>query len=99
MSIVRNSAALVPNVSVAGVLSIAGGGTGAITAPLVLTALGVVNAQFFGTAAIKAIAYNSNSIGENVTITTGNNGLSAGPITINDGFAVTVADGATWVIL
>lgn len=75
------------------------GGTGAITAAAAKTALGVMEGQFFGTAAIKAIAYNSNSIAENVTITTGNNGLSAGPITITNGFAVTVADGATWVIL
>jgi hypothetical protein len=75
------------------------GGTGATTAAAALTALGITNGQFFGTAATKAIAYNSSSISENVTVTTGNNGLSAGPITISNGFAVTVADGATWVIL
>ena len=55
--------------------------------------------QFFGTAAIKAIAYNANSIAENITVTTGNNGLSAGPITISSGFTVTVASGAVWVIV
>lgn len=55
--------------------------------------------QFFGSAAIKAIAYNSNTIGENVTVTTGNSGLSAGPITISSGFAVTVASGSRWVVL
>jgi hypothetical protein len=55
--------------------------------------------QFFGTAAVKAIAYNANSIAENVTVTSGNNGLSAGPITINTGFTVTVQTGAVWVIV
>jgi hypothetical protein len=55
--------------------------------------------QYFGTAATKAIAYNSNTIAENVTVTAGNNGLSAGPITINTGFTVTVETGAGWVIV
>lgn len=55
--------------------------------------------QFFGSATIKAIAYNANSISENVTVTTGNNGLSAGPITINTGYTVTVQTGAVWVIV
>jgi hypothetical protein len=55
--------------------------------------------QYFGSAAIKAIAYNANSIAENVTVTTGNNGLSAGPITISSGFTVTVQTGAVWVIV
>ena len=59
----------------------------------------VAGGQYFGSAATKAIAYNSNSIAENVTVTSGNNGLSAGPITISGGFAVTVASGSRWVVL
>jgi hypothetical protein len=59
----------------------------------------VAGGQYFGSAATKAIAYNANTIGENVTVTTGNNGLSAGPITISTGFAVTVETGAVWVIV
>lgn len=55
--------------------------------------------QYFGSAAVKAIAYNSNTIAENVTVTAGNNGLSAGPITINSTFTVTVDTGAVWVIV
>jgi len=55
--------------------------------------------QYFGTAAVKAIAYNANSIGENVTVTTGNNGLSAGPITISSGYTVTVESGSVWTIV
>ena len=59
----------------------------------------VSGGQYFGSAATKAIAYNSNTIAENVTITAGNNGLSAGPITISDTYTVTVETGATWVIV
>jgi len=59
----------------------------------------VAGGQYFGSAATKAIAYNANTIGENVTVTAGNNGLSAGPITISTGFTVTVQTGANWVIV
>ena len=59
----------------------------------------VAGGQYFGSASVKAIAYNSQTIGENVTVTTGNNGLSAGPITISDGFTVTVESGAYWTIV
>jgi hypothetical protein len=69
---------------------------GAAAAPSWQTVSG---GQYFGTAATKAIAYNSATIGENVTVTTGNNGLSAGPITISSGFTVTVQSGANWVIV
>jgi hypothetical protein len=63
------------------------------------TSLAISGGQFFGAAATKAIAYNSNTISENVTVTSGNNGISAGPITIASGFTVTVANGANWVIV
>ena len=59
----------------------------------------VAGGQYFGSAATKAISYNSNTIAENVTVTAGNNGLSAGPITINTTFTVTVETGAVWVIV
>lgn len=59
----------------------------------------VAGGQYFGAASVKAIAYNSQTIGENVTVTTGNNGLSAGPITISNGFTVTVESGANWTIV
>jgi len=55
--------------------------------------------QYFGNAAVKAIAYNAQTIAENVTVTSGNNGLSAGPITVNNGYTVTVESGANWVIV
>ncbi len=59
----------------------------------------VAGGQYFGSAATKAIAYNSQSIAENVTVTTGNSGLSAGPITISSGYTVTVQSGSRWVIV
>jgi hypothetical protein len=71
-------------------------GKGLITAVSTAT---VAGGQYFGSAATKAIAYNSNTIAENVTVTAGNNGLSAGPITINTSYAVTVETGAVWVIV
>ena len=41
---------------------------------------------------------NSATISADYTITTGNNALSAGPITINSGVTVTVPSGSTWSV-
>jgi hypothetical protein len=71
-------------------------GKGLVTAVSTAT---VAGGQYFGTAAVKAIAYNAQTIAENVTVTATNNGLSAGPITINSGFTVTVETGARWIIV
>ena len=60
---------------------------------------GVNAGQYFGNATTKAIAYNSQTISENITVTSGNSGLSAGPITISSGYAVTIASGSRWVIV
>ena len=40
----------------------------------------------------------ANTIAANYSITSGNNALTAGPITINSGVSVTVPTGSTWVI-
>jgi hypothetical protein len=42
---------------------------------------------------------NSATIAANYTIGTGNNAMSAGPITVNTGVTVTVPTGSTWVIV
>jgi len=55
--------------------------------------------QMLGNALIKAISYNSQTIGENLTVAAGTNAMSAGPITVNDGYSVTVSDGAVWSIV
>ena len=46
-----------------------------------------------------AIYENTQTISSNYTLTTGTNGMSAGPITINTGVTVTVPTGSTWVIV
>jgi hypothetical protein len=71
-------------------------GKGLVTS---VTTATVAGGQYFGTAATKAIAYNSTSIAENITTTAGNNCLSVGPITIASGFSVTVASGQRWLVL
>jgi len=71
-------------------------GKGLITA---VSTSAVAGGQYFGSAASKAIAYNEDSIAENVTTTSGKNCLSVGPITIASGFSVTIASGQRWVIL
>lgn len=46
-----------------------------------------------------AIYENSQTIAASYTITTGNNAMSAGPITINSGVTVTVPSGSVWIVL
>ena len=46
----------------------------------------------------QGIHENSATIAADYTITTGNNALSAGPITINSGVTVTVPSGSTWSV-
>lgn len=58
-----------------------------------------IGLQYLGTAATKAISYNSQTIAENITVPGNVNALSAGPITINNGYTVTISDGATWSIV
>lgn len=45
------------------------------------------------------IQVNANTVAANYTIAAGNNGLSAGPISVNTGVTVTVASGAVWTIV
>ena len=42
---------------------------------------------------------NANTVSSNITIPTGQNGLSAGPVTVNSGVTVTVSSGSTWKIV
>lgn len=58
-----------------------------------------IGGQYLGTATIKAIAYNAQTIGENITISATQNGLSSGPITIDSGFTVTISSGGNWAIV
>ena len=42
---------------------------------------------------------NSTTVTANYTITTGQNAMSAGPITVNSGATVTIPSGSTWSIV
>lgn len=52
-----------------------------------------------GGATSDAIYENSAIIAENITIVTGRNGMSTGPITVNSGVTVTVESGARYVVI
>lgn len=55
--------------------------------------------QYLGTAVVKAIAFNAQSIDEDITVAADQNALSAGPITIEAGRTVTIASGGVWAIV
>jgi hypothetical protein len=80
-------------------LSLASGGITFADSTVQTTAVVGGGGQYLGTAAIKAIAYNAQTIAENITISAIQNGLSSGPITINTGFTVTIATGGSWSIV
>jgi hypothetical protein len=46
----------------------------------------------------KGLYEHSNTIAANYTIGSGNNAMSAGPITIDSGVSVTVPSGSRWVV-
>lgn len=46
-----------------------------------------------------AIYVNQDTVGQNTTINSGENGLSVGPVTVSDGITVTVASGQRWVVI
>jgi hypothetical protein len=52
-----------------------------------------------GGSTVGPIAETSQVITENYIISTGKNGLSAGPVEVGATYAVTVPAGATWVII
>jgi hypothetical protein len=45
------------------------------------------------------IHVNTNTVATSYTIATGNNGLSAGPVSVNSSITVTVSSGSTWVVV
>ena len=47
----------------------------------------------------KGLYENNSVISANYTVTSGNNAMSAGPITINSGVTVTVPTGSSWVVV
>ena len=67
---------------------------GSVTAAKINSAV-ALGGPSLGTASI--IRTNANTISENITIPANTNGMSAGPITIADGYTVTV--NGTWSIV
>lgn len=45
------------------------------------------------------IRYNAQTIAEDITVPASSNGFSAGPITINSGYTVTVTSGSYWTVI
>ncbi len=109
MTLSGTSGAAITNATLATVNSNTGSFGSASSIPVVtvnakglvtgVTTATVQGGQYFGSAASKAIAFNEDSIAENVTTTSGKNCLSVGPITIASGFTVTIASAQRWIIL
>ena len=68
---------------------------GSVTAAKINSAV-ALGGPSLGTASI--IRTNANTISENITIDNCN-GMSAGPITIADGYVVTIGNSGTWSIV
>lgn len=49
--------------------------------------------------ASNGIVINSQTVAADYTIAAANNGMSAGPITVNSGITVTISSGSTWVVV
>ena len=84
----------------AGQVGIAGANSG--TSGQVLTSggsSGAVSWQDAAAGATGVILENQQAISSNYTLTTNYNGLSVGPVTIQNSIAVTVPNGAVWMIL
>ena len=50
-------------------------------------------------AASNGIVVNSQTVASNYTIATGDNGLSAGPVTVSSGITVTISSGSVWTVV
>ena len=46
----------------------------------------------------KGLYEHAHTIAANYSITSGNNAITAGPITINSGVSVTIPTGSTWIV-
>jgi hypothetical protein len=58
-----------------------------------------IAAQYVDNQSTAVVYYNGQNVTSNITISADRNAFTAGPITINDPFSVTLNAGSTWVIL
>ena len=66
---------------------------------IVYNGSGWVNGAVGGNTTTKGLYEMANTISANYTISSGNNAMSAGPITINSGISVTIPSGSRWAIV
>jgi len=74
-------------------------GTGAAEEISVAGSLTLSGGVLTGTGGTSIIVESYQTISQNYTVTTGSNGLSAGPVSVATGYAVTVPTGQTWTVL
>ena len=89
-------------ITLSGTLGIANGGTGLTsvgTNGTVLTSNGTTASWATPSATVVPINYNLTTVSSNLTIVSGQNGFSVGPVTINSGNSVTVTSGQRWVVI
>lgn len=55
--------------------------------------------QMLGSAATKVFSYNAQTLSENITIGATQNAYAAGPVTVSDGYTLTIESGGRLVIL
>ena len=55
--------------------------------------------QFVDNQAVHVMYYNAQNVTANLTVSANQNAITAGPITIDDPYQVTLNAGSTWVIL
>ena len=77
---------------VTGVVSASGNITGSN-----ISTTGVLQAP--AAVSTNGITVNANTVAADYTIAAGNNGMSAGPMTVANGITVTIASGSTWVVV
>jgi hypothetical protein len=69
------------------------------TSGYVLTSNGTTASWAAPTGSVAPIVYNLTTVSSNLTVSSGQNGFSVGPVTINSGNSVTVTSGQRWVVI
>lgn len=59
----------------------------------------VMRGQMYGTQIPGVIEYFNKTLEESITVSDTNNAMAVGPITVNTGCSITIADGSRFVVL